>query len=142
MRILRIATLALAALTSCRDPMSPEETLLFARDRWDRLGPASYSYVLDHQCFCFGLGPVTIVVTNGTVTSRTNNETGQPTDRPQLYPAIDGLLARIDSAFARGATINGRYHPGLGYPERVFIDNNPVTADDEVTLVISQFRKR
>jgi hypothetical protein len=118
--------------------------LAAARLRWAREGPADYTMTVARSCECApeSTGPVVVTVRNGVVASRRYVRTGMAVaaSYEPLFPAVEGLFARIDSASRQGVhALRVDYHPTLGYPTRISIDVNAQMVDDELTITVSDF---
>ena len=132
--------LALIALAGC-DTLSPEERFQQARNRWLANRPDGYAIVVARSCECTqeGAGPVLVEVLHQTVTSREymlNGATVSPS-LADVFPSVDGLFEMIQSALERRvAILRVEYHPTLGYPTSIFIDEVSSMVDDEVTTTV------
>jgi hypothetical protein len=135
-RVWKAITLAglVLAVAACRaSSVEPAEGLATARARWARNAPASYSYTIQRSCECLteAAGPVTVVVRNGVVESRTYVATGAAVaaQYASIFPAVEGLFAMIDDAIRSGTTpLTTRYDPTLGYPTRIALGDPAVDA--------------
>lgn len=88
---------------------------------------------------------VRIVVDNRVVVSRRYVDNGEPVEAQSKswYPAMEGVFQYIHDALSGGGEIGSAvYHRRLGHPIRVPIDPLPTFADDEVTLLVRDFRAR
>jgi hypothetical protein len=146
MRSLRLAA-ALVLTAACGDSFSPVGEEFDARLRWSSRAPSAYTYTVERGCYCLpeSIGPVDVTVRAGVVESRRYTRTGAdvPAQYAELFPTVDGLFARIDSARARkAASLRAEYHPELGYPTRIDIDFVEEMADDEVFWRASGLRAR
>jgi hypothetical protein len=130
--------------TACGSATGVTADLAAARMRWARQGPADYTMTVARSCECLPewTGPVVVTVRNGTIASRRYVRTGAavPARYETLFPSVEGLFARIDSASRqRVHELRVDYHPTLGYPTRISIDQNAQTVDDEVTITVPDF---
>lgn len=121
--------------------------LASARQRWARHGPAAYGITVTRDCECLpeASDPVRISVRAGAVEARTYVGTGRPvpTALRDVFPSVEELFERIAGATRRrAARVIVRYDPVLGYPTRVFIDENATIVDDEITYVLTDFLAR
>jgi hypothetical protein len=139
----RAAGVAAAAATIACSDLSPADEFRKARERWERTGPASYSFVSKRTCYCVEevLVPVLIVVTDGVITSRTYESSGEPVTIPGAFKDVDGILAEIATALEQGASVNAEYDRHFGFPVRVYIDF-PKTVDDETGITLTKFTLR
>jgi hypothetical protein len=141
--VCRAACVAAAAATIACSDLSPGDEFRKARDRWERSGPSSYSFVSKRTCYCMEnvLLPVLIVVTDGVITSRTYESSGEPVTIPSAFKDVDGILAEIATALEQGASVNAEYDRHFGFPVSVYIDF-PRTVDDETGITITKFTPR
>ena len=129
-----IAVAGLVLAAACRSSsVEPADSLAAARARWARNAPVSYSYTIQRSCECLAeaAGPVTVVVRNGVVESRTYVATGASVaaQYASIFPAVEGLFAMIDNAIKNGTTpLTTRYDPTLGYPIRIALGDPAVDA--------------
>jgi len=110
---------------------------------WDAGHPASYTYTVERTCFCLPLGPLSVTVRDGEVTSIVT-ETGRHLheDRGPLtsYPvSIDALFDYAEEAESRSARSEIGYDPTLGYPAAFDIDWDSTTPDDDVQIQVTDF---
>ena len=76
------------------------------------------------------------------MTSRTYVKTGLPATLggPTWWPAIDALLAELESARDGGADkIEVTWEPNYGFPTHAFVDYIAGAADDERAMTLSNF---
>lgn len=99
-----------------------------------------YSYRLRSLCFCPLLGPVEIVVQDGSVTSATMTKGA---DRGK--PAPDYMRLTIPELIAKAKDpeaddIDADWPDDQAWPNRISIDYMKRAVDDEITYVISDVR--
>ena len=146
MRSLRLAV-AVVLAAACTDSLAPVGEQASARLRWASRGPSAYTYTVERGCYCLteAIGPVDVTVRAGVVESRRYTRTGAdvPAQFAELFPNVEGLFARVDSARIRNAaSLRVEYHPELGYPTRIDIDFVEQMADDEIFWRASGLRAR
>jgi hypothetical protein len=138
----RFLTLVLL-LTACEAPTAPNdrEDLARARARWQALGSESYSFDLDRGCFCVLAGRrITITVQNGAVLAAEYQDSKDAVESVLLtyLPTVPDLFDLIQDAFDRNAaSLVVSYDPSYSYPTRIEIDYSATTADDQISLTIS-----
>ena len=124
----------LTLLIGCGGGSSPSgfaETLAQARRQWAAQGLHSYRFTIQRSCFCPEeyTRPVTITVREGAAV-----------DAPEhlvAYSTIERLLDTVATAHASKADqLDVTYDPG-GWPQRVFVDQNKLMADEEYSLTIT-----
>jgi hypothetical protein len=106
------------------------------RALWEATRPASYTYDLEHVCFCGveGRGPVRVVVQNGVVVARTYVDTGESVQASfvEVFPSVDGLFDVLSDAVRRRAyDVRVTWGSGTGLPLDFFIDYSANIADEE-----------
>ena len=81
---------------SATTPVSTPTDAAGYRAIWDANHPASYSYTIERTCFCLPLGPLTVTVVDGEVTSiltKSGKHLRLGGPRLQAYPiTIDALF--------------------------------------------------
>ncbi len=107
------------------------------RAKWAVQGAAEYTFNFSRGCFCLPdyTREATLVVASGQINSATYVDDGAVVagDVVELYRTIEGLFASIDAAIALGAAqIDVEFDAELGFPAKVFIDENFLIADEEV----------
>lgn len=122
------------------------ERLAFAvaLERWNAQRIDDYAYSLQRLCECLNewMRPVRVVVENGVIVSLSDAQTGAPVaaERAHMYHTVEGLFELIADAIERDADVVAvEYHPSLGYPVRITIDDDIQVGDDEFTYVASDF---
>jgi hypothetical protein len=144
MRVLSACfVVAFATLAAC-SPSAHEQELADAREQWSRQLPRSYELTWQQDCFCTPdmVRPIRIRVAAGQITSATFVD-----DREEVTESIRGRLATVDGVFDRiedaleeGADqIDVEYDATWGYPESLYVDYSRRTADEELTLQLSDF---
>jgi hypothetical protein len=136
---LRVTCCALVALAAaCGDALGPTVDFLENRARWDRRGPATYTYDFHRICFCLteAVEPVRITVTSGVVTAVVRVADGQPIPPEQVNlffrVTIDSLFVLIGDAIENDAhAIDVAYDAYWGYPTNTFIDYLANAIDEE-----------
>ncbi len=136
---------ALAALLAACGLVGPAERaeraeLEGARERWERVGPASYRVVERRECFCGeeGIGPVVITVAPEGVV-RVYQSDGRPVPPPmqRFFPTVEELFAEVEAALDRGDhRVEATYDPGTGAPVQVYLDRDERLADEEVRWIL------
>ena len=142
---LRIA--AVSATFACTSATGPQESdLAIAKQRWLLSGVRAYDYTIYRSCECppeWSQG-ITISVSNGVVTRRTNATTGAPASESATgFTTIDALFDIVATAIAQHADlVSAAYDPSTGVPLHIAIDGSFKTADDEYELTVANFRAR
>lgn len=109
-----------------------------ARALWSAQGMDDYRFTLVRNCFCLIRGPVVVEVRNGEVVSIVDAQTGEPEQDNVALTEVFGEVATIQALFdvvaeAEGAaTRDVTYHPELGYPTYIYIDESEMIADEEI----------
>ncbi len=143
MQLPRMAWVGLALLIGCAsDPLEPEmDALSAARARWSTAGLRDYEFEFQRLCFCGPdfVRPLHLVVVDGSVSSATYLDTGEPAMGPlDSFPTIEDLFDEIRAALDQGAdSVVASYDRDSGYPTRVEIDFIEQAIDDEMTFVVS-----
>jgi hypothetical protein len=111
------------------------------RQQWQSSGAGSYRYELLVRCFCGPplTEPVVIEVHNGVAVSVTHATTGASIDPASFsqFNTIDKLFGIIAESVDQGADdISVMYHPTLGYPIGINIDEIKRAVDDEVSYTV------
>ena len=110
------------------------------RLQWSQVAPDSYSYVVQHFCYCGIAGiDVRITVDGPAVTDRVFEETGDalPEGVAESYPAVEGLFAFVEDALDRGAhSIEITYDPDTGVPLEISVDYRENVIDEEARYAV------
>jgi hypothetical protein len=140
-----VALFAIGALglVACKSTTTPQGGLATARARWAARGPDSYAVTVTRSCECLpeASGSVRVTVKSKTVESRIYTSSGAAVTAQyaSAFPSVEELFAMIDEAIRRGASVEVKYDPTLGYPTR-FADGDP--AVDAPLWVLSEFAAR
>ena len=136
-RVFCVGALSLS-LVSCGDLAGPTVDFITNKARWDRVGPATYTYVFQRQCFCGGesIQQVRITVSGNQVTAVVRVADGQSVPPEQVNQffrvTIDSLFGLVGHAIDDDAhDVDVTYDPRWGYPTAAFIDYEANTADEE-----------
>lgn len=134
-RWMMVPALLLSTLTGCslgNDDSFQRQNLQQARTKWDSKDVASYSYILELQCFCAPaseLKPVLVTVNNGAVVSlqywneNPNNRPAAPAAIFSPYDTVEELFALVADAIDRDADVlQVGYNSEYGFPEAVNVD--------------------
>ena len=128
------STLALEGGTSERAQLQRN------RERWERQQLASYRYSYAKECFCAMADAIEIEVRNRVVVAAFPSGSGESVPEYALdqLPTVDSLFAIVDRAIAgRVDLLEVEYHPILGYPTRIAVDQAFNTADEGVVHIAS-----
>lgn len=143
MRIHGLLFVLAAACTS--SPSTPEQSQLeSALETWSVHGPSHYSFTWQRHCECTSLttSPMRVTVENGQIVSAIYIETEEPVgaaERAHLL-TIDGVFDLIHDAIDEGAdAITVQYSSQTGHPTSVAIDYDLGVADEEMSLLVSDF---
>ncbi len=115
------------------------------RKLWRSQNISSYRYTLRVGCFCIPevTQPVVVEVRNGRVTSITAANGGKPVNPEYFkqYNSIPKLFNLVQNAIAKKAErVSVTYHPSLGYPTQINIDESAQIADEERYLTIENLQ--
>lgn len=148
MRWIAAPALLLATLAGCEfgdDDSFQNQKLAEARARWDSKDVASYSYILELECFCAPaseLEPVLVTVQNGQVASLQywDENPAQRTPAPASifgpYDTIDELFELIADAIDRDADLlQVGYDPEYGFPAIINVDYQAGGSDQKLLFV-------
>ena len=124
MRTIRIPIVLAVALAACSSPFGPEDARLLAsaRAQWSERAFPDYTFDVRHGCFCTPeqVGPVRIIVRQGSIESVTLLETAEPLD-PALWFTIEQLFDRIP-VWAKNEGVDEvivEYDSTLGFPSSI-----------------------
>lgn len=137
-----VAMFAIAALglVACKSTTTPQGGLATARARWAARGPDSYAVTVTRSCECMpeASGSVRVTVKSNSVESRVYTSSGAAVTAQyaSVFPSVEELFVMIDEAIRRGADIQVKYDPTLGYPIR-YAEGDP--AVDAPLWVLSDF---
>lgn len=150
-RWMMVPALLLSTLAGCDlgdDDSFQRQNLAQARTRWDSKDVASYSYILELQCFCAPaseLKPVLVTVNNGAVVSLQYwNE--NPNNRPPAsasifgpYDTVEELFELVAHAIDRDADVlQVGYNSEYGFPEAVNVDYE-AGGSEQLLFFVTQF---
>ncbi|MBW3571707.1 MAG: hypothetical protein KY467_11415 [Gemmatimonadetes bacterium] len=140
--------LLLAALAGCGlgdDDSLQRQKLQEARTRWQGKNVASYSYVLELQCFCAPasqLRPVLVTVQNGAVASLQywDPDPAKRTPAPDsifgAYDTVEELFDLIEDAIDRDADVlQVGYDAEYGFPYVVNVDYKTGGSEQKLLFV-------
>lgn len=129
--VLLLSVLAAGCLGDSGDRFQRDK-LTAARSLWDSKNVASYSYILELQCFCAPatqLSPVLVTVQNGAVTSlqywdeNPAKRTPAPASIFGPYDTVEELFAFVADAIDKDAEVlQVGYDPEYGVPTVVNVD--------------------
>lgn len=150
-RWMMVPVLLLSTLGGCGfgdDDSFQRQNLQQARTRWDTKDVASYSYILELQCFCAPaseLRPVLVTVNNGTVVSlqywntNPNNRPAAPASIFGPYDTVEELFALVADAIDRNADVlQVGYNSEYGFPEAVNVDYE-AGGSEQLLFFVTQF---
>lgn len=146
MRYLSVFVLVGALSAGCDSGAdSPQQSQLdSALETWSVQGPAEYSFTWQQFCECTAetTQPIRITVVNNTITEAVYVATELPVSadiRSRLL-TIDGVFGELQDAIANGAdAVNVTYDSNSGAPLSVAVDYDAGVADEELSLVLSDF---
>lgn len=106
------------------------------RTKWAAQGAADYTFNFSRSCFCLPdyTREATLAVASGQINSATYVDDGAVVAAQVVreYKTIEGLFAAIEGAIATGAAqIDVEFDAALGFPSKVFIDEDFRIADEE-----------
>ena len=142
MRPTRFAGLALLTLAmSCSDALSPDQRqsreLEMAQKRWQSRNLHTYAFTLQRSCFCGNVDPLYVIVLNDRLGGVFDLNTGNFVDLT-FGQTIDDLFTFIQSAIDQHASlIRAVYDAANGFPTQIDYDGSAMTADDELSIRIS-----
>jgi hypothetical protein len=106
------------------------------QERWEARHIESYRFDFRGGCFCDSefLSWVTVTVRGDSVRSVLLRDSGLPVSQPiDRWPTVEGIFASIRRWIDGDPDrFEVRYHPELGYPERVAVDRWAQARDDEI----------
>ena len=150
-RWMMVPALLLSTLAGCSlgdDDSFQRQNLQQARTRWDTKDVASYTYILELQCFCAPaseLKPVLVTVNNGAVVSlqywneNPNNRPPAPAAIFGPYDTVEELFALVDDAIDRDADVlQVGYNSEYGFPEAVNVDYE-AGGSEQLLFFVTQF---
>lgn len=140
--IRRLWPVALAVVASACGILSPgddgaEDELRRARALWASAGLEDYDLRVQRYCFCPLRGPVRIEVRDGVrVAVLEETEDGLESLAPAeeaWFPGVAQLFDLVEDAIGDGvAELRVTYHPVLGLPVDLYIDQSRNVADEEI----------
>ena len=138
-----VAVALLAAACSNTGPITGIDDLADAVSLWNDLGPNSYAFAIERQCFCSSeaRGPVRITVINGQIVAQIYVDSGASVtgDARGWFPDVDGLFDVLRDAMNEGAhEIRVTYNPVNGVPIDFWIDYSENMADEELGFIVTE----
>jgi len=109
---------------------------------WKQQGVVDYQITTSILCNCLPRGKVVNLIEQSQLTRAFYSNTGVYLigDDLSLQKPIDGYFAIIREAIdSDAASINVTYHDTLGFPTRISIDYDLMTADDEIIYSLENF---
>ena len=150
-RWMMVPALLLSTLAGCElgdDDGFQRQNLQQARTKWDSKDVASYSYILELQCFCAPaseLRPVLVTVNNGAVVSLqywSENPNARPPAPASIfgpYDTVEELFDLVDDAIDRDADVlQVGYNSEYGFPEAVNVDYQ-AGGSEQLLFFVTQF---
>lgn len=150
LRLHILAALPFAALLSaCLNGPSNGSDPGPAKAAWQSNRPDRYSYRLERACFCVSTwtGPFLVEAEGGSVVRVRRVERGLPPDTVEVADnlssySVDSVFAWVERMAARDNYRESvEYDPVYGFPAQADFDHQKTTADDEMSLTITEFRK-
>jgi hypothetical protein len=119
----------------------PETVDLAAhKAKWKKTEPAAYQYHVKRFCECWPEDVEVWATRDSVIRIR---EIGAESQSPNLHRqdfSIDSLFAEVERALAQEyVTRKVSFNEAYGFPESVYIDFDKQIADEEYSLVISDF---
>ncbi|MGN8224798.1 DUF6174 domain-containing protein [Gracilimonas sp. BCB1] len=113
------------------------------RERWQAYQLSDYQIVQQRICECLGLEYTTLIIADSVQKISYDSKRTDEYDEFALRNAItiDQAFDLIEEYGDIAASISVKYHPKFGYPERLFIDINEMTADEEIIYEIRDLKK-
>jgi hypothetical protein len=138
-----VVGLCMATVSACGTSTEPSDDLADAVSLWNDLGPNSYTFAIERQCFCASeaRGPVRITVINGQIVAQIYVDSGASVTGDALgwFPDVDGLFDVLRDAMNEGAhEIRVTYNPANGVPIDFWIDYSENTADEELGFIVTE----
>ena len=137
----RVLAPILASVTLACSDLSPQLSDLRREvaenhARWQREGPTTYVYAVEHSCFCpiEAIGPVRVRVEGGSVASRTYAASGDTVGATfaEIFPTVEGLFDVLERAIDRDAAdVQVTWDPETGAPLQLSIDYIADAVDEE-----------
>lgn len=130
---------------STNGPPIPEsdpryQALIAAESRWRSAGIRSYEYSVSVACFCgFDRTPWAIRVIDGTPEPIQGNDPWR-NKAGEHYNTVDKFFAMVRAAFARGDEVVDASYAATGRPMVISLDMSKHGEDDDVFIVISEFK--
>ncbi len=125
-----------------------------AISKWQTNKSVDYSFIYEEQCFCPYFGKVEIVVFADTVYAVKDPETGDDVTietatgieklmdvYPDFFKTIDGIFENLKYASLNADEMEGSYDSQIGYPKQVSIDYYEDAVDDEISFVLTNYKK-
>ena len=141
----KLFVLAIALLlAACSTTTEYDQNLV----KWQTANVTHYQYDLMIGCFCpfYQDMPLTIEVKDGEVVSITSADgtlldASDPSYPYYLeYATLDLLFAELKSEQAEAEEVVVTYDPQYGFPAQVSIDRIKLAVDDELSLLVSNFK--
>lgn len=143
--IRRLAAASLLALGSCDSVTAPEAELARQRRIWERAEPVAYVFEMQRYCFCTPTATAAVIVEvqDGGVFRRSYRDTGEELNggAQDLFPSLDGVFDLLEEMMsARPHRLEVRYDAVRGFPISIEYDGSAGIADDELSIVVREFR--
>lgn len=136
-------------LGGCQNTQAVDEkkqltSITQAKALWQSQGFKDYQFVVQQQCFCLPstLKPRLVTVKNNKVFSIKLLETQQADKKPSslLLKTVDQWFAHLESIQSQpNAKVSGSFQADTGFPIRLSVDLHPRMADDEYSIIFSNF---
>lgn len=113
------------------------DDLGIARAQWAHAGLEDYDLDMVRLCFCSSPAEVVVRVRGGVrvevLSAADGGSAPLAPEQATLYPTVEELFGLIDEAVRKRVDeLRVRYHPSLGYPVDLWIDERRSIDDDEV----------
>jgi len=143
--LLKAFLLLVLVLTACNVNPSEKTELEANQEKWQNANIKNYTLELRRGCFCPKeyVGPVSIVVKDGVISSMTYTETNEAVieEAKDVFVDVDGLFALVEEATTKADELKTTWNDELGYPETISIDYLKETVDDEVNMTVLSFKQ-
>jgi len=113
------------------------------QEKWNSINSKNYTFELTKSCFCPQEEVKEIMVENGNLVSAKfipSNTKIDLSKRGDIY-SLDGFFGLIQDAFdSKASKVTVTYDETKGYPTDIYIDQNEMIADEEISYHVKNFK--
>ena len=135
------------SMTGCRndsESLDPKQIALNENQaKWSNASVSSYRFTISYSCYCPVQESRVITVVDNVVTEAFFTPSGSMIESDEFvdYWIVDDYFGRIQTGIDEEySVLDVTYDPTYGFPTKIFIDESPAIADEEISYFIRDFQ--